>query len=58
MKVMLLQAMANIIAGGGAPGTSPGRERLSFAGVGIAGFAGALFRLLSKRMEEAGEHGR
>ena len=54
MKVLLLQATANIIAGGGTPGTSPGRERLTFAGLAVGGGTIAVHKLLRRRIEAAG----
>lgn len=46
----------SVIAGGGAPGASPGRERLALAGLGAAGLAGVVFRLLDRRIQGAGEN--
>ncbi|CAN0325196.1 unnamed protein product [Laminaria digitata] len=50
---MMLGYTRSVIAGGGAPGTSPGRERLALAGVGAAGMAGLVHGLLKRRIEEA-----
>ena len=52
---MMLGYTRSVIAGGDAPGTSPGRERLALAGVGAAGMAGLVHGLLKRRIEEAGE---
>ncbi|CAM9649350.1 unnamed protein product, partial [Ascophyllum nodosum] len=51
MKVLLLQATANIIAGG-AP-ERPGRERLTLAGLAVGGGTIAVHKLLRRRIEAA-----
>ena len=55
LKIMMLGYTRSVIAGGGPPGASPGRERLALAGVGAAGMAGLVHGLLKRRIEEAGE---
>lgn len=55
LKIAMLGYTRSVIAGGGGPGASPGRERLALAGLGAAGLAGLVFRLLDRRIQDAGE---
>ncbi|CAN0442320.1 unnamed protein product, partial [Hapterophycus canaliculatus] len=50
LKVVMLGYTRSVIAGGGAPGSSPGRERLSLAGVGAAVLAAVVYRLLERKI--------
>ncbi|CAM9946185.1 unnamed protein product [Scytosiphon promiscuus] len=55
LKIVMLGYTRSVIAGGSAPGSSPGRERLALAGIGAAGLATVVFRLLERRIQDAGE---
>eukprot|EP00752_Nemacystus_decipiens_P008202 g7335.t1 len=53
LKIAMLGYSRSVIAGAGGPGASPGRERLALAGLGAAGLAGLVFRLLDRRIQDA-----
>lgn len=55
LKIVMLGYTRSVIAGGGAPGSSPGRERLALAGIGAGALAAVVYRLLERRIQDAGE---